>query len=265
MTTPTLVALPSTSEPESAVLHWHPPVERGRVQVSRDARFADLVADVPVSGDEVTLHDLGVAAGTLHWHVSADAGASWSDAAALTIGPDAAAAPRPTAARPRVSPTGVTLVSPVDGAPADARAATFTWDAATDDEVRVQVSRDRDFARPLVEIPTRAVSLTLHDTLPETGAAYYWRVGTAHGWTPPARFRPASDDAVSAWDAARAAAARAARATEERLRARGLNATAEATAPWRSAATTSRESAVLLYVMLVSFVVTLIVGFLAVP
>ena len=261
---PVVLADPAPAAvPERVVLRWSPPMAHGRLQVSATAAFDDLLADLPVGGDEITLHDLGVGAGTLHWRI-ARSGEPWGVASTVDVAPSPSRMPeRPESPRPDASPVGVRLLSPVDGAPADATAAVFAWAADDDDESVVQVSRSRTFERP-IEIATRGTSLVLHDTLPDDGAAHYWRVSTSTGWTAPARFRPTGPDAVNAWEEARAAARTAKDVAAEREHALTLNAVAEAQAPWRVATSSRGETAAILYVMLVSFVVTLVVVFRAI-
>ncbi len=260
---PAVLPVPAAlADPEHVVLRWSPPVEHGRLQVSVRSDFADLLADLSVGGEEITLHDLGVAAGTLHWRL-ARGDEAWSPASTVELGPSTRSPERLETHRSEPARAGVRLLSPIDGAPADATAAAFAWAADDDAEAVVQVSRSRAFERP-IEITTRSTSLVLHDTLPDDGAAHYWRVGTSTGWTAPARFRPTGPNAVSAWEEARAEARTAKDAAAERERALTLNAVAEAQAPWRLATSSRGETAAILYVMLMSFVVTLIVVFRAI-
>lgn len=240
--------LAATADADMLTVRWTPAVASGRVQLAATDDFAAPLADVPVSGDEMTLHDLGRSAAGLVWRIAGDDGA-WSPAtridAPIDAVPTSAATPMP----------GTRLVAPIDGAPVDALVPTFLWETDTDGPVTVQVSEDRTFARPLVSLETTGTSLHLPDVLTTSGRATYWRVGTATGWTPAARFRPADADHVMAWEDQRDAAARA----QALAAAREADAATGGHVAYRTETTSRTFTVALLYTMLLSFVLTVAV------
>lgn len=240
---PAPLPLPSTADGDTLVLCWTPAVRGGRVQVAATDAFDAPLADLPVDGDGVTVHLHGLDASAVVWRV-ADADGAWSAPARTN---DVAPLPAPLA-----EPGGTRLVWPIDGAPVDAGLVQFEWTTDDDGPVTVQVSADRGFARPLVSLDVTGTQLQIPNLLAETGRATYWRVGTASGWTPPARFRPSTDVQVGVWEAARDAARRRAAL----VASRAADAATAVSAPYLDERTSPTFVVGLLYAMGASFAFT---------
>lgn len=237
------VPVATTADADTLTLRWTPAVRSGRVQVAATPDFAAPLADLPVSGDEVAIERLGVDADALVWRIAGDDGA-WSPATRADAPTDAVPEPTTTAPLP-----GTRLVWPVDGAPVDAGMATFEWTSDVPGPVTMQVSEDRTFARPVVNVEAEGTQLQLPDLLAETGRATYWRIGTSEGWTPPARFRPTSDDRVATWEDARERAQRAAALAE----ARAADAATAVAPPVLTDTTSQGFTVAMIYAMIASF------------
>lgn len=243
------VPVATTADADTLALRWTPAVRNGRVQVAATPDFAAPLADLAVSGDSVTLERLGVDASGLVWRIAGDDGA-WSPATRVDAPTDTGLEPTPEAPLP-----GTRLVWPVDGAPVDAGMATFEWVTDVPGPVTVQVSQDRSFVRPVVNVTAEGTQLQIPDLFAETERATYWRIGTTEGWTAPARFRPTSDDRVATWEDARERAQRAAALAD----ARAADAATAVAAPVLTATTSQGFAAALIYAMVASFVFLLAV------
>ena len=165
---------------------------------------------------------------------------------------------------------GPRLVSPQPDAVVDAHSITFEWDALDDARYTLELARERSFSDTVASIPTgTSTSATVYDLFRPSDERFYWRVvanrpGKSPDVSTPAAFTAVGyEQAIAAEAAARdAEKGRAAAAQRERNRAGDEAAPlVDVAVPYLEQATTNRETSIVVFVMVVSFVITLAVLF----
>lgn len=157
------------------------------------------------------------------------------------------------------------LIAPTANGPADSAALAFRWQPGRSAaETRLQISADRQFGAPVCDVAVgTADSLVLHGAVPADGRRYFWRVGTPGAWSAPAAFTAVTDEAVHAWEQARADAAL--RSARDLLRAESAGpATAAVAPPCHTGQTSAREAMLFAYVLVLTALVILLLMYWAV-
>lgn len=151
------------------------------------------------------------------------------------------------------APTPAPL-APVDGAPVDGSAATFSWNFLPDAQAyQLQIGTTPGFEDVICTIDAGdATHLTVYEMLPEDGSVFYWRIRarTAEDWLPwsaPQPFEAATDEQVEAYTSAQASADAAAEEREE-------EAESDLLPPFLSGETPRWRTALVMSIMVVSFV-----------
>jgi len=254
-----------------------PNADAYRLQIASEADFADLYFDAPVENHTaLTVYDALPADGsTCYWRVRAedegDAG-PWSGVAHFTAAPDADVpasdveavddTARVSVSSPRALPTPS---SPIEDAPVDGQSAVFEWEpAAAAAGYQIQIARTTDFDDPVVDLTLdRTTSLTLYGMLPEDESTFHWRLRAllpgqrTSKWSRAASFTTATDLAVQRHRAAQEEAKQEAREQEQIEAPQTAVERAEAESPVLSARTSGGFSAVVAYIMVLSFLATL--------
>lgn len=162
----------------------------------------------------------------------------------------------------KASASAPLLVRPVEGRPAQGSYALFRWidPSARGASYQLQVAAGEAFDALAIDVAVGATTeVTIMSMLPEDGNRYVWRVGRlakAGGsvveWSQPAAFRASTEEAVHNFDEARA---------KERLKHAAE--AAVAIDPWREGQTGGGWAAVVTFVMIVSFIITVSLLFFA--
>lgn len=161
------------------------------------------------------------------------------------------------------------LLAPTGGALTEASATEFHWRSDPSLPSTLQVSKTQNFDSPLISMPVQGLqTLQFQQLLPIRVASepLFWRVGVTRGtemvWSPSARFVPSLDGDYSAWKVQQDTKA----LREQRKLRKAAEVQAYASAreevvaapPNASGFTSKRETLLFLYIMLVSFIATMV-------